>query len=78
MIKHTSNLGQRAEDIAKREAEKVWKLTHNFSEYCKKFYDTYNEVLIEFCYQPLEDKREYESRSFRFVPLEKKFVCRVS
>ncbi len=45
---HTNNPAQRATDIANREANIVYRETHDFNLYVKRWIEVYNETLMEF------------------------------
>ena len=59
MIKHTTNLAERAEAIADCEAERTWEETHDFGKYLKIWLLTYKQVLLEFVYQGNSQKTNY-------------------
>lgn len=44
---HTTNPNQRAADIARREAQKVYDKTHDFSRELKTFAEVYQQTLKE-------------------------------
>jgi hypothetical protein len=48
MIRHTTNLAERAASIADREAEEVWRRTGSLKEYCEAFRSIYGQALREF------------------------------
>ncbi len=60
MLHHrTTDPAKRAESIARREAEKVWRVTGSFSKYGIAFLNTYENALKEFHSQYiLEDNYE--------------------
>ena len=51
MLHHrTNDPAQRAASIADREAEEVWRETHNFDLYYETWAEIYHQVLFEFCH----------------------------
>ena len=47
-LHHTEDLARRAEHVAEREAEEVWRTTHDYGKWSTRWSEVYDGTLEEF------------------------------